>query len=170
MAQQLWRQHKLNLGTDFWLSVILGFILIILNAAFYFQAPLARFIGLDALYNEDWAWLLLLYFLFIFFGFFLIGLLMGRVIWNASAATRFSVTAGTIGILPVIVVSVVIGMIGGGLDYFADGIYLAPVIGCSEILVSIVGVRLGRVIEGRFLHRQPRPDWVMPDLKRSPSD
>lgn len=53
MAQQLWRQHKLNLGTDFWLSVILGFVLIILNAAFYFQAPLARFIGLGVLYNED---------------------------------------------------------------------------------------------------------------------
>ena len=158
MTQQLLRQHKLNLGTDFWLSVILGFVLIILNAAFYFQVPLARFLGWSVLYNKDWAWLLLLYFLPIFFGFFLIGLLIGRVTWNASAVTRLSVASGIIGILPVIVASVVIGMIGGGLDYFADGVYLAPVVGCSEILVSVVGVQLGRVIGSRFLHRRPRPE------------
>lgn len=157
MARQLLRQHELNLGTDFWLSLILGLVLLILDAGFYFQVPLAQFLGLGVLYSEDWALLWPLYFPFIFFGFFIIGLLRGRIAWNANAATRLSVTAGLIGILPVIVVSVVIGVIGGGLDYLADGINLAPIIGCAEILVSVAGIQLGRVIGSRLLRRQPQP-------------
>lgn len=158
MAQESARQHKRRLGADFWLSIILGLILLIFNAVYYFQFPLAKYLGWNLLVNEDWALQWLSYLLLCFLGFFLIGLLRGHVIWNASAAARLSVTAGLIGILPVIAVSLVLGVVLGGLEgatYIADGLELAPFLGCSEILMSVGAAQLGRVIGSRFLRRRP---------------
>ena len=109
--QEISHQHELNLGAGFWLSIILGLVLLILNAGFYFQAPLAQFMGWSVLDGAGFFSVWLAYLLFCLLGFFIIGLLRGRVTWNASAATRLSVTAGLIGMLPVIAASLVPSML-----------------------------------------------------------
>lgn len=149
-------QHRVR--TDLWLSPLLGLILLVFNVGFYFQAPLARALGWPVLDGPGFFGIWLLSLLLCFLTFFFVGLLRGRVMWDASAASRLSVIAGQIGILPVIVVSVVIGMLGGGLDYFADGLTLAPLIGCSEILAGVGGAQVGRVIGSHFLYRRPDPE------------
>jgi hypothetical protein len=87
----------------------------------------------------------------------LIGLLRGRGNWQARTAARLSVEAGLIGILPIILASVVIGVFSSGpagVTYFVDGIMLAPALGGSEILVAVMAVQGGRLIGSRFLNRQ----------------
>jgi hypothetical protein len=158
MGREMTPQQKWCLGSKCWGSTALGLILFILNTGFYFQPPLAQWLGLSVLDGTGVFFVWVLYLLFCFFVFFLIGLLRGHDMWTASAATRLSVMVGLIGNLPVIVLSVVIGVIlliridwVLGFGYVVDGLILAPVVGCSEILISVGGVQLGRIIACRFL-------------------
>jgi cation transport ATPase len=156
MTQALPTGHH-RVRTGLWLSMLLGLLLLVFNTGFYFQAPLTRALGWRILDGPGFFAVWLASLLLCFLTFFLVGLFRGRILWNTSAATQLSMTTGLIGILPVIVVSVVIGVIGGGPDYFADGLTLAPLIGCSEILVNAGGAQVGRMIGSRFRCKQPEP-------------
>ena len=157
------QQQQVRLADYLW-GMILGPVLLILNAGFYFQGSLAQFLGWNVLDGTGFFSVWLLYLLLCFFGFFLIGLLRGRATWDASAAARLSVTAGLVGILPVIIVSLIVGLVLivrrdlAGAFFLADALSLAPILGASEILVSVGGVQLGRVIGSRFLYRRPRAE------------
>lgn len=157
MGQALMREQGPGRTTDEVLRGLLGLLLLALNAGFYVEFPLARALGWSFLTSEDWSVQWRQYLLLVGLGFFLVGLLRGRFPWKAWTAARLSVEAGLIGILPIIVASIGIGVFSGGLDgvtYLADGILLAPALGGSEILVAVVGVQAGRLIGSRFLSRR----------------
>jgi hypothetical protein len=151
-------QQKRSLGADFWWPMILGLILLIFNVIFYFQAYFAHVLGQSVLDGKSYFSVGFSFLLFYFLGFSLISLLRKQGVWIVRAPLRLSVTTGQISIFPVIFVSLVIGLIGGGLDYLADALTLAPLIGCSEVLAGVGGAQLGRLIGNLFLHRQSTSD------------
>jgi uncharacterized membrane protein YhaH (DUF805 family) len=147
---------------DYWWGALLGFLLLVLNVYLIFEPYLAKTFGWSLiptpLSSYNFFLVLLLYFLLIFLGFLLVGFVRAHV--TGKSATRLSVTTGLVGILPMIVLLIVLGVAHGlfqgsmqGMLITAYGLSLVPIIGGLQILVGIGGAIVGGSVKSRFQHR-----------------
>lgn len=176
--QEAASQRKPVRQTDYYRwSVFLGLLLLILNMVINFQFLLSDILGWAVPFQDNFGLQLLLYFLLGLLCSFLVGVLRGCVTGQSGSALRLGWRAELIGMIPVILLSVLSGILlffpviydffvaitGHPLDdlapveFIADGLEVVPLLGCIQLLISVGGVKLGGFIGSRFLRRRPRP-------------